>query len=239
LFFIAGAISRCRKLFIFFLGEGIAMAQISLSPLVVDIRGKQKDTVFSKWRGQNYIRSRVTPSNPQSGAQTAVRDALKEMVAAWKLMAALTIDTISGTAYKAGQAFNYAATGQMYSGFNLFMKNNRATFQSAQTVDFAPAGATMALPTISAATGSGASKTVALTVTPTSLGSHQKLVVAIQDETASTKPVVDVQLLTPSASPITVTCPLAGNSYKFHVFTVDLTLKTWSAQATSTATSHA
>jgi hypothetical protein len=80
---------------------------------------------------------------------------------------------------------------------------------------------------------------VALTVTPTSLSAHQFLVVLIQDLTDSLKSVVDAQKLTPSASPITVTCPKAGNSYGFHVFTLDDDKKTYSLEAVSTATSHA
>lgn len=60
------------------------MAKILLSPLIVDIRNKQSDTVFSKWKGVNYIRSRIVPSNPKTAAQIAIRNALSRMVALWQ-----------------------------------------------------------------------------------------------------------------------------------------------------------
>lgn len=89
------------------------MARIFLSPLIVDIRNKQKDTVFSKWKGINYIRSRVIPSNPQTGPQTAVRDSLSQLVVCWQ------------------EAYNTVklnqdehASGRNYSGFNKFIGDN-------------------------------------------------------------------------------------------------------------------
>jgi hypothetical protein len=230
--------SHVGFLFCFF-KEGLPMANITLSPLVTDIRGKQKDTVFSKWRGQNYIRSRVKPSNPQTGGQMAVRDALSAMVIAFQKLNARQLETVDGDPQYASFGWNYAATGLRYSGFNMFMKVNRAAYQNDGSVIASPASGAMTAPTVSAATGSGATKTVALTCTPTSLSAHQYLCVLIQDLTDSLKPVVDVQVLTPGAGAITVACPKAGNSYGFHVFTVDDAAKKWSSEAVSVATSHA
>ncbi len=39
---------------------------------------------YSFWRGINYVRSRVVPNNPQSAAQTAVRDVLTDGVSKWR-----------------------------------------------------------------------------------------------------------------------------------------------------------
>jgi hypothetical protein len=89
------------------------MAKIFLSPLIVDIRAKQSDTVFSKWRGLNYIRSRVIPANPRTSAQQAIRNALTRLVSLWK---------DARTLIKTNR--NYYATGKPYSGFNTFLGDN-------------------------------------------------------------------------------------------------------------------
>ena len=89
------------------------MARIYLSPLIVDIRAKQADTVFSKWRGINYIRSRVIPANPKTDAQVAIRNALKNLVSLWQ-----------GAHYSMRINRNGYATGKPYSGFNSFLSDN-------------------------------------------------------------------------------------------------------------------
>lgn len=89
------------------------MARIYLSPLIVDIRNKQSDTVFSKWKGINYIRSRVVPHNPKSAAQVAIRDALAELVALWQ-------DCYASVKLN----WDEWASGRDYSGFNKFIGKN-------------------------------------------------------------------------------------------------------------------
>jgi len=89
------------------------MARISLSPLIVDVRNKQADTVFSKWKGINYIRSRVVPSNPRTSAQMAIRNALTRLVALFK--AAQPTLKLNLDAW---------ARGKDLSGFNRFIGKN-------------------------------------------------------------------------------------------------------------------
>ena len=49
------------------------MARIKFGAVVVDGSGKLGGHVFSKNRGGNYLRTKTTPVNPQSGQQTRVR----------------------------------------------------------------------------------------------------------------------------------------------------------------------
>jgi len=50
----------------------------------MDARGKLADSiVFSIWKGRNYARSLVTPSNPQSGPQTGMRSMMKFLAQQW------------------------------------------------------------------------------------------------------------------------------------------------------------
>lgn len=89
------------------------MARITFSPIVVDIRGKTKDVVFSIWKGINYIRSRVTPSNPRSALQTAQRDALKHTLTMWQSIKSWAKDV-----------WDVYATGYALSGYNRYMDDN-------------------------------------------------------------------------------------------------------------------
>ena len=60
------------------------MAKIKMSGIgVVDIRGKLNGTVFSKNRGGAYVRTKVSPSNPQSLAQMSVRGIFAALSSAW------------------------------------------------------------------------------------------------------------------------------------------------------------
>ena len=50
----------------------------------MDARGKLADAlVFSIWKGRNYARALVTPSNPQSGPQTGMRSMMKFLSQEW------------------------------------------------------------------------------------------------------------------------------------------------------------
>jgi hypothetical protein len=49
------------------------MAKIKFGMMMVDARGKLGGQVFSKNRAGAYIRTKVTPSNPQTDSQTSVR----------------------------------------------------------------------------------------------------------------------------------------------------------------------
>lgn len=73
--------------------------------------------VFSSWKGVNYVRARVIPKNPKSDLQVAIRALIKAATEAWK-----NEDSPIDSAYKA--AYNTAAEGQRYSGFNLYVKDS-------------------------------------------------------------------------------------------------------------------
>lgn len=89
------------------------MARITFSPILVDARGKVGDAVFSIWKGINYLRSRVTPANPQSDDQTICREALADCLTLWQSIKVW-----------AKQVWTKAASGYPLSGYNLFMKQN-------------------------------------------------------------------------------------------------------------------
>lgn len=79
-----------------------------------------KTLTASVWKGVQYMRNRVIPKNPNSFKQQAIRALITDATQAWKTGATVGTVVIDAT-YKA--AFDSAASGFAYSGFNLFIKN--------------------------------------------------------------------------------------------------------------------
>lgn len=65
------------------------MVKVNGPMMSLDASGTLADTItFSKWKGRNYVRERVIPSNPKSGAQTGRRSMFKFLTQAWNAIAA-------------------------------------------------------------------------------------------------------------------------------------------------------
>lgn len=97
------------------------MAKITGPFLSLDARGTVGGVLTaSVWKGVNYMRLRVTPKNPKSFKQLAIRGVITDASQAWSSGA--TVGTVViNSSYKA--AFATAAAGSAMSGFDLFMKN--------------------------------------------------------------------------------------------------------------------
>lgn len=59
------------------------MAKIKYSALVSDMRNKLNGSVMSKNRYGSYVRNKVTPVNPQTSFQQAVRQRLSNLSSSW------------------------------------------------------------------------------------------------------------------------------------------------------------
>lgn len=62
------------------------MARIKFGAVVVDGSGKLGGHVFSKNRGGNYLRTKTTPVNPQTAAQTLVRATFANISSQWSAL---------------------------------------------------------------------------------------------------------------------------------------------------------
>ena len=100
------------------------MAKVSGPLFSLDARGSiGKAITFSFWKGINYVKNRVVPNNPNSALQQAIRSLITDATVAWKTGATVGAIDIDA-AYKL--AYDTAAAGQAYSGFNLFIKQTVA-----------------------------------------------------------------------------------------------------------------
>jgi len=59
------------------------MAKIKLGAIVVAMSGKLGGHVFARNRGGAYMRTKVTPTNPNTSVQSAVRSAFASISSAW------------------------------------------------------------------------------------------------------------------------------------------------------------
>lgn len=95
------------------------MAKVTGPLLSLTARGSVAKTItFSVWKGIAYVRQLVIPTYSNTFKQMAVRDLMTKATQAWKAGSTITPTTIDAS-YKA--AFDAAAAGSAYSGFNLFI----------------------------------------------------------------------------------------------------------------------
>lgn len=86
-----------------------------------------KAGVFASWKGRQYRRSYVIPSNPKTAKQTTVRDNLANAISRWHQY--ITVQR---------QAYSYMAAGLVMSGFNLFVSRWQKAMPNSATQLIAP-----------------------------------------------------------------------------------------------------
>lgn len=64
------------------------MAKLKFTAIVSDMRGKLAGSVFSKNRSGAYMRTKVTPVNPQSAGQSVIRSRLTGLTQNWRSLTA-------------------------------------------------------------------------------------------------------------------------------------------------------
>lgn len=109
------------------------MAKIKFGMMMTDARGKLGGQVFSKNRGGAYIRTKVTPSNPQTQAQAQVRSNLATLSSSWNSL------TASQIAQWNGSVDDWTSTDvfgdiKKPTGKNLYVKLNVNLLNSGQNV---------------------------------------------------------------------------------------------------------
>jgi hypothetical protein len=86
----------------------------------LDASGTLADTItFSKWKGRNYVRERVIPSNPKSGAQTGRRAMFKFLSQNW-----------AGVSAGDQTSWQTLADELVASPFNAYMRQNMANWHN-------------------------------------------------------------------------------------------------------------
>lgn len=204
------------------------MARVSFSPLIVEASGKVKDTVFSRWKGRAYIRSRVTPANPNTAAQQAVRNSLARCVSLWQ----------SFTANMTGNWDTYASPYSI-SGYNAFMQANRADEQADNVLQVTAQDSVLeGLDTLSASSG-GASGEIDLTWTGGTTGADKYAYILTRLDGEDSLTLEESTTTLVSAGSRTLSGLSAGDDYQVYVAVYDDTESTLSISKGDTATALA
>jgi hypothetical protein len=97
--------------------------KVKFGAIVTDGRGKIGGHVLSKNRGGAYMRTKVTPSNPQTSYQSAVRNRLTTLSQAWRSLAASAIAAWN-SAVSNFESTDIFGDLKSPSGLNLYVKLN-------------------------------------------------------------------------------------------------------------------
>lgn len=134
------------------------MAKVKFSALISEMRNKLNGSVFSKNRGGNYLRNKVTPVNPNTSFQAAARSLLTGFAQAWRglLQSEILAWNNAVQDFKKTDIFGDIKTP---SGINLFNRLNINLANVGQAMITMPPLPTEVVPTgaltVAAAAGAG------------------------------------------------------------------------------------
>lgn len=139
------------------------MAKILFTAVVADMRNKLNGSVFSKNRYGSYVRTKVTPVNPQTGFQQAQRQALGSLSSGWR---GLTQAQRQGwiDAAPSFPIIDIYGNSQILSGQALYVQLNLNLTVAGQTL-ITDAPSPDSIPSMALTAVAGAAGTPALTAT--------------------------------------------------------------------------
>lgn len=178
------------------------MATIIYAPIISEARGAVADCVFSVWKGRPYIRQRVIPANPQSDDQTAVRESLARCVELWQ--------SLEKDITNVQDAY---ATGYRMSGFNNFIKDNRAAEQAETELKITPPNKEIDPVAALTDAGGGASGSIILTWTGGTVGTTFKVYVLTRKDAENEFVLAEKDTTLTSEGTVTITELTPGSSY--------------------------
>ena len=162
------------------------MAKIKLGLVVTEASGKLGGHVFAKNKGGAYLRTKVTPSNPQSVAQTAVRILFAVISAGWSALTAAQRASWDA-AVESFKVTNIFGDLKVLSGKALYQRLNQNRQLTGQAIlQVAPAVAPINATGASGVAGSVAGTSLDITTTKDTTGMFL-LVSATGSLTAGTK----------------------------------------------------
>lgn len=108
------------------------MAKIKFGMMMTDASGKLGGQVFSKNRGGSYVRTKVTPTNPQTSAQSTIRGIFASISSRWSSLTEAQRNSFNGfvQAYARTDIFGDLRNP---SGKSLFQRLNQNLEISGQT----------------------------------------------------------------------------------------------------------
>jgi hypothetical protein len=154
------------------------MAKVKFGAIATDVRNKIGGIVYSKNQYGSYVRTKVSPVQPQTNYQRAVRDSFKALSVAW----ANTLTTAQRAAWAAFAADHkvtdvFGASLQL-SGLSMYQRVNRILAQcSIARIDDPPADMAVIQLVTCSVVADASDSTIAITFTATPLPANTHLYV--------------------------------------------------------------
>lgn len=140
------------------------------------MRGKEGGIIYSKNAYGNYIKTKVSPTNPQTSYQTTVRARMQALSNAWKDLTQTQKDNWKtlGDQVPRVNRFGDVTT---YTGFSLYIKLNLNLLAAGQsTISAAPSVPTIPEITFSAFTAESGTESLTVAMTPSLASSGQGII---------------------------------------------------------------
>lgn len=102
----------------------LAFAKVKYGEMIADMRGKINGTVHSKNRFGQYMRNKTSPVNPQTTAQSGVRNSFATFAQGWRSLTQVQRDAWSSAAADFTRNNVFGDNVKM-TGANLYMSLNR------------------------------------------------------------------------------------------------------------------
>jgi len=115
----------------------VKCAKIKFGMMMTDARGKLGGQVFSKNRAGAYIRTKVTPVNPQTSFQALVRSFFTAITTGWRLLTVLQRDAFQA-AVSNWTTTDIFGDSKTPSGFQLYTKLNSNLLNAGQVAISSP-----------------------------------------------------------------------------------------------------
>ncbi len=145
--------------------------------IVVDGRGKAGGHVFSKNRGGSYMRTKVTPSNPQSNSQQSTRASLTRFAQGFRALTATQIAAWNN-AVDSFKSTNIFGDVKNPSGINLYVRLNTLVILAGGTaLTSPPLPAAVAALTALSATAAAGTPALSVVFAPTPVPANHTLVI--------------------------------------------------------------
>lgn len=152
--------------------------KIKFGAIVTDGRGKIGGHVMSKNRGGAYMRTKVTPINPQTSAQSQVRGVLTALSQGWRELTQAQIAAWNSAVVNF-QSTDIFGDIKKPSGINLYVKlNSNLNYAGSATVLDEPPALTSAPPYVPfSATATAGAPTLSIVFSPTPVPANTAYVV--------------------------------------------------------------
>jgi hypothetical protein len=155
------------------------MALVKFSAVVSEARGKEGGVIFSRNTYGSYIKSKVSPTNPQTIYQQTQRGTFTNIAQTWRTLTEVQKASWTLLGQQATRV-NIFGDQTNYSGFSVFMKCNRNRVLTGQAIlTTAPTLPTIPSLTLTNFTAVAGVASMTVVFTPTPVGATNYLAVYI------------------------------------------------------------